>query len=54
MSEDITLLTFANRTCLTKTFSGPDLKVQPFKIGKDFTVSEAPVSSVTIMSCWYV
>ena len=46
MSEDITLLTSAHRTSLTKTFSAPDLKVQPFKIGKDFTVSEEPVSDL--------
>ena len=40
MSEDITPQTSAHRTSLTKTFSGPDLEVQPFKIGKDFTVSD--------------
>ena len=46
MTCHITLLTSATFNSLTKTFSGPDLKVQPFKIGKDFTVSEAPVSDL--------
>ena len=50
MSEDITLLTSANHTSLTKTISGPDLKVRPFKIGKDFYVSEAPVSDLQSLS----
>ena len=46
MTCHITLHNSAHRTPLTKTFSGPDLKIQPFKIGKDFTVSEAPVSDL--------
>ena len=46
MSEDITLLTSANRTSLTKTFCGLDLDVQPFKIGKDFVIGEEPVSDL--------
>ena len=50
MSEDITLLTSANHTSLTKTISGPDLKVRPFKIGKDFTISEEPVSDLQSLS----
>ena len=46
MTCHITLVTSATCNSLTKLFSGPDLKVQPFKIGKDFTVSEAPVSDL--------
>jgi len=36
MTCRITLLNSAKLTSLTKTFRGPDLDVQPFKIGKDF------------------
>ena len=50
MTCHITLLTSAHHTALTKTFSGPDLKVRPFKIGKDFTVSEEPVSDLQSLS----
>ena len=50
MTCHITLLTSAHHNSLTKTFSGPDLKVQPFKIGKDFTVSEEPVSDLQSLS----
>ena len=50
MTSHITLLTSAHRSSLTKTFSGPDLEVQPFKIGKDFTVSEEPVSDLQSLS----
>ena len=46
MTCDITLLTSATSNSLTKTFSGPDLKIQPFKIGEDFTVSEVLVSDL--------
>ena len=50
MTCHITLLTSAHHTALTKTFSGPDLKEQRFKIGKDFTVSEEPVSDLQSLS----
>ena len=50
MSEEITLLTSAHLTFLTKTFSGPDLKVQPLKIGKDFCVGEELVSDLRSLS----
>ena len=43
MGKDITIVTFANRISLIKTFSGPDLKVKPFEIGKDFMTSEGAV-----------
>ena len=46
MTCHITLLTSASLKSLTKTFSGPDLKVQPFKVGKGFYVSEEPVSDL--------
>ena len=42
----ITLLTSVTQASLTKTFSGLDLKVKRFEIGKDFTVSEEPVSDL--------
>jgi len=50
MTCHITLLTSAHHTALTKTFSGLDLKVQRFEIGKDFTVSEEPVSDLQSLS----
>ena len=43
MSGDITIVTSAHRISLIKTFSGPDLKVKPFKTGKDFMTSEGAV-----------
>ena len=46
MTCHITLLTSATCNSLTKTFSSPDLKVQRFEIGKDFYVSEEPVSDL--------
>ena len=50
MSEDVTILTSANHTSLVKTFSGPDLTEQPFAIGKDFNVTEEPVSNLQSLS----
>ena len=50
MSEDVTILTSANHTSLIKTFSGPDLKEQPFVIGKEFNVTEEPVSDLQSLS----
>ena len=50
MSEDVTILTSANHTSLVKTFSGPDLKEQSFVTGKDFNVSEEPVSNLQSLS----
>ena len=50
MSEDITILTSAHQNSLTKTFSGPDLRAQPFEIGKDFYVSDEPVSDLQSLS----
>ena len=46
MTCRITLLNSAKFTSLTKTFCGPDLDVQPFKIGKDFVIGEEPVSDL--------
>ena len=46
MTCHITLLNSANLTSLAKTFCGPDLDVQPFKIGKDFMVRDEPVSDL--------
>ena len=43
MGNDTTIVTSANRISLIKTFSGPDLKVKPFGICKDFMTSEGAV-----------
>ena len=43
MGEDIISVNSANRIRLIKTFSGPDLKLKPCKIGKDFMTSEGTV-----------
>ena len=43
MSEDIKSVTSAKRISLIKTFSSPDLKVKPFRIGKDFMTNEVAV-----------
>ncbi len=50
MSENITILTFANHTCLVKTFNGPELTEKSFAIGKDFKVTEEPVSDLQSLS----
>jgi hypothetical protein len=50
ISEDVTILTSANHTSLLKTFSGPDLKVHPFAIGKTFKVTEELVSDLHSLS----
>ena len=46
MGNDTTIVTSANRISLIKTFSGPDLKVKPFEICKDFMTSEGAVSEL--------
>ena len=43
MGKDIKIVTSANLISLIKTFSGPDLKLKPFEIGKDFMTSEGAV-----------
>jgi hypothetical protein len=50
MTRHITLLTSATFNPPTKTFSGPNLRVQPFEIGKDFYVSDEPVSDLQSLS----
>jgi len=50
MSEDITILTSAHQNSLTKTFSGIVLRIQTFEIGKDFYVSDEPVSDLQSLS----
>ena len=50
MSKDITILTSANHTSIAKSFSGPDLKVQPFAIGEDFNVTKEPVSDLSSLA----
>jgi len=50
MSEDITIVTSANRTSLIKTFSGPDLNVGPSGIGKDLMTSEEAIFEINIFT----
>ena len=50
MTCRITLLTSANHKHLSKTFSGPELTKISFAIGKDFHVSEEPVSDLQSLS----
>ena len=50
MSEDVTILTSANHKSLVKTFSGSGLEEQPFSIGKEFNVTEEPVSDLQSLS----
>ena len=46
MKDNLTLLTSATLTSLVKTFSGSGLEEQPFAVGKDFKVTEEPVSDL--------
>jgi len=50
MSEDVTILTSASHTSLVKIFSGYDLTEQAFATGKEFNVSEEPVSDLQSLS----
>jgi hypothetical protein len=50
MYAKILVLTSESNTSLVKTFSGPDLKEQPFSIGKEFNVTEEPVSDLQSLS----
>ena len=50
MNDDIRILTSATQASLIKTFSGSDLAEQPFVIGKDFNVSEEPISDLQGLS----
>ena len=50
MTCHIAFLTSVNRASLTKTFSSLYLRVQPFAIGKEFNVSEEPVSDLQSLS----
>ena len=50
MSEDITIHTSANHTSLFKTFSGIDLTEQAFATGREFNVTEEPVSNLQSLS----
>ena len=50
MTCRITLLTSANHKHLSKTFSGSELTEKSFAIGKDFHVSEEPVSDLQSLS----
>ena len=45
MSEDVTILTSASNKSLVKTFSGIDLTEQAFATGREFKVTEEPVSN---------
>ena len=48
MQSLLTILTSATQASIVKTFSGSDLTEQPFAIGKDFNVTEEPVSDLHI------
>ena len=50
MYAKILVLTSESNTSLVKTFSGPDLKEQPFSIGKEFNVTEEPASDLQSLS----
>ena len=46
MTDHLVLLTSVNHKPLSKTFSSPNLVEQPFAVGKDFKVTEEPVSDL--------
>ena len=50
MQSVLALLTSATRTSLVKTFSGSGLAEQPFAAGKDFKVTEEPISDLQSLS----
>jgi hypothetical protein len=50
MRQTIQVLSKANRKTLCKTFSGSGLEEQPFAAGKDFNVSEEPISDLQSLS----
>ena len=50
MSEDIIIVSSITQTSLVKTFSGPELTENSFAIGKEFHVSEEPVSDLQSLS----
>ena len=50
MTEVMTRLTSVSGHALVKSFSGTDLTLQPFSIGKLFNVSEEPVSDLKSLS----
>ena len=50
MQSVLTILTSDTQTPLVKTFSGSGLEEQPFAAGKDFNVSEEPISDLQSLS----
>ena len=50
MKDHLTLLTSANHTSIVKAFSGSDLTEKPFAIGKEFNITEEPVSDLQSLS----
>ena len=50
MQSVLTILTSDTQTSLVKTFSGSGLEEQPFAAGKDFNVSEEPISDLQSLS----
>ena len=50
MQSLLTILTSATQASVVKTFSGSGLEEQPFAAGKDFTVSEEPISDLQSLS----
>ena len=50
MSEEIIILTSHNHTSIIKTLGGIDLTEQAFAKGKEFYVTEEPVSNLQCLS----
>ena len=50
MQSLLTILTSATRAFIVKTFSGSGLEEQSFAAGKDFNVSEEPISDLQSLS----
>ena len=50
MQSVLTILTSDTQTPLVKTFSGSGLEEQSFAAGKDFNVSEEPISDLQSLS----
>ena len=50
MKDNLTLLTSATRTSLVKSFGGSGLEEKQFLIGKEFNVTEEPVSNLQSLS----
>ena len=50
ISKDAATLNYPNQTSIIKAFSDPNLKIQPFAIGKNFHATEQAVSELQSLS----